>query len=152
LPGRRGAEGREVPQGVADAATIGAADAATTGIATTGIADADAATLGGTATSSAAATNTAAAGDATGGPDAGTARTTATDAVDADVTLALRGMGFKADETRRAMADTAHAPAATFEKRLRSALAELMRPRGFRCSEGPFDLVASRWSTDIACA
>ncbi|MFZ5637089.1 MAG: hypothetical protein ACOY82_10965, partial [Pseudomonadota bacterium] len=40
-------------------------------------------------------------------------------AIDADVTLALRGMGFGAAETRRAMANIAQDPAITFEARLR---------------------------------
>jgi hypothetical protein len=108
-----------------------------------------------TGTAAAAATGTAAAA-ATGtaavatGEDAPTSVTSAA-AFDADVTLALRGMGFKADETRRAMADTARAPATTFEMRLRSALAELMRPRGFRCSEGLFDRLASRWNAASGC-
>jgi hypothetical protein len=62
--------------------------------------------------------------------------------VDADVALALRTMGWKADETRKAMADTAQTPAVDFESRIRAALAVLGRARGSRCSEGRFDDVA----------
>ncbi|HUQ41246.1 MAG TPA: hypothetical protein VM052_01975 [Candidatus Limnocylindrales bacterium] len=62
--------------------------------------------------------------------------------LDRDVTRALRGMGFRADETNRAMSNIAQAVAATFEERLRTALAELTRMRGNRCSEGIFDTMA----------
>ncbi|HUQ07188.1 MAG TPA: hypothetical protein VM261_32075 [Kofleriaceae bacterium] len=65
---------------------------------------------------------------------------------DRDVTRALRGLGFKADETNRAMSSTAQAAAATFEERLRVALAELTPKRGSRCSEGSRD-AASLWTT-----
>ncbi|HUQ08351.1 MAG TPA: HNH endonuclease signature motif containing protein [Kofleriaceae bacterium] len=58
---------------------------------------------------------------------------------DRDVTRALRDMGFKADETDRAMSNTADVPASTPEERLRVALAELTRMRGNRCSDGAFD-------------
>jgi hypothetical protein len=61
--------------------------------------------------------------------------------IDSDVSLALRGMGFKADETRRAMADSSEPPSTTFEERIRAALGALTRSRAFRCSEGPFDLL-----------
>jgi hypothetical protein len=83
--------------------------------------------------------------------EAATTGAAVTGAFDSDATLALRGMGFKAEETRRAMVNTASSPADTFEMRLRSALAELTRNRGFRCSEGPFDLLAVRWSTVFTC-
>jgi hypothetical protein len=62
--------------------------------------------------------------------------------VEADVTLALRTMGWKADETRKAMAATAHQPAPDFESRIRAALAALRLSRGSRCSEGGFDFIA----------
>lgn len=81
---------------------------------------------------------------------------------DRDVARALRGMGFKADETHRAMRTTAPAaePAttitgatppriATFEERLRGVLAELTRMRGNRCSDGAFD-VAFPGTTSLA--
>ena len=61
---------------------------------------------------------------------------------DADVTLALRGLGFAAAEVRRAMEATAEATAATLEARLRAALAVLTPVRPFRCSEGAFDQLA----------
>jgi hypothetical protein len=67
---------------------------------------------------------------------------------DRDVCRALRGMGFKADETNRAMSNMAHAAATTFEDRIRGALAELTRMRGNRCSEGSED--ASAWTTALA--
>ncbi|MBZ0233841.1 MAG: HNH endonuclease [Deltaproteobacteria bacterium] len=59
--------------------------------------------------------------------------------VERDVTLAMRGMGFGASETRRAMADSARIEATTFEARLRAALAAWRASRSSRCSEGPFD-------------
>ncbi|HUQ01647.1 MAG TPA: RuvA C-terminal domain-containing protein [Kofleriaceae bacterium] len=65
---------------------------------------------------------------------------------DRDVTRALRGLGFKADETNRAMSSTAQATTVTFEERLRAALAELTRQRGNRCSESSLD-AASPWTT-----
>ncbi|HUQ06893.1 MAG TPA: RuvA C-terminal domain-containing protein, partial [Kofleriaceae bacterium] len=65
---------------------------------------------------------------------------------DRDVTRALRGLGFKADETNRAMSSTAQAAALTFEERLRAALAELTPKRGNRCSEGALD-AAFPWTT-----
>jgi hypothetical protein len=70
---------------------------------------------------------------------------------DRDVTKALRGMGFKADETSRAMSNTAPAAAAatTFEERLRATLAELTRTRGTRCAERGLD-VAVTWTTALA--
>jgi hypothetical protein len=61
---------------------------------------------------------------------------------DRDVTRALRDMGFKADETSRAMSNTAHAATTSFEDRIRAALAELTRMRGNRCSEGELDTTA----------
>jgi hypothetical protein len=76
---------------------------------------------------------------------------------DRDVTRALRGMGFKADETSRAMSNTAQAAAKTFEERLRAALAELTRTRGNRCADGTFDAaaapsggMAASWTTAFA--
>jgi hypothetical protein len=63
--------------------------------------------------------------------------------LDRDVTRALRGLGFKADETNRAMSTIARSAATTFEERIRAALAELTRIRGNRCSEGAFDHAAS---------
>jgi hypothetical protein len=93
---------------------------------------------------------------ATPGETAATAaRTTAIDdqsSVASDVTLALRGMGFTAAETRRAMTDTAHLSATTFEARLRAALAELMKSRASRCSDGPFDDHFSTGWYDIGLA
>lgn len=56
-------------------------------------------------------------------------------AFDADVIAALRRLGFKTQETRRAMADTAGQPASTFEERIRVALVYLARMRESRCSE-----------------
>lgn len=53
---------------------------------------------------------------------------------DADVTNALRGLGFKTAEARRAVEQTAGAPASTIEERLRAALAVL--PKANRCLEG----------------
>ncbi|KAB2883419.1 MAG: hypothetical protein F9K40_23010 [Kofleriaceae bacterium] len=70
--------------------------------------------------------------------------------VDREVTLAMRGMGFGAGETCRAMADSAGAPATTFEARLRAALASWRTSRGSRCSEGPFDDAALRLTTALA--
>ena len=61
---------------------------------------------------------------------------------DAEVTLALRGLGFAAAEVRRAMEATAEATAATLEARLRAALAVLAPVRPLRCSEGAFDQLA----------
>ncbi|MFZ5637098.1 MAG: hypothetical protein ACOY82_11010, partial [Pseudomonadota bacterium] len=72
--------------------------------------------------------------------------------IDADVTLALRGMGFGAAETRRAMADIAQDPAITFEARLRVALAVLISARGWRCSDGPLDMVTGRLAGFLSCA
>jgi hypothetical protein len=73
---------------------------------------------------------------------------------DLDVTRALRGMGFKADETNRAMdrtAPTADAVAATtFDERIRAALAELTRLRGNRCAEGGFEIAAAPYTTELA--
>ena len=69
--------------------------------------------------------------------------------LDRDVTRALRDMGFKADETRREMSNTAQAAAATFDERIRAALAVLTPRRGDRCSEGPID-AASPWTTALA--
>jgi hypothetical protein len=68
---------------------------------------------------------------------------------DRDVTRALRGMGFNAAETNRAMNNTANDESATFEERIRAALAELMRMRGSRCSDGPPD-DAAPWTTVLA--
>jgi hypothetical protein len=68
---------------------------------------------------------------------------------DRDVTRALRDMGFKADETNRAMSNTAQASATSFEDRIRAALAELTRLRGNRCSEGELDTTAT-WTTALA--
>ena len=67
-----------------------------------------------------------------------------------EVTLAMRGMGFGAGETSRAMAESAGAPAITFEARLRAALAAWRTSRGSRCSEGPFDEAAFRLTTALA--
>ena len=66
-----------------------------------------------------------------------------------EVTLAMRGMGFGASETRKAMAESAgSAPTATtFDARLRAALAAW---RGSRCSEGPIDDTVGRLI--FACA
>ena len=64
--------------------------------------------------------------------------------MDREVTLAMRGMGFGAGETRRAMEDSASVEARTFEARLRAALASWRTARGSRCSEGPFDQAAGR--------
>jgi hypothetical protein len=63
----------------------------------------------------------------------------ATAPFDSDVSMALRGLGFKADETRRAMADSRDEPATNFEERIRAALAALRRSPAFRCSDGPSD-------------
>jgi hypothetical protein len=68
---------------------------------------------------------------------------------DRDVTRALRGMGFKADETHRAMSNTAEAAATTFDERIRAALAELTRMRGNRCGDGDLD-AAAPWTTALA--
>jgi hypothetical protein len=65
--------------------------------------------------------------------------------VDSDLQLALRGLGFKADEARRAVECSARQPATTFENRLRAALATLTKSRGFRSSDGPFDLAAREY-------
>ncbi|MBZ0235508.1 MAG: hypothetical protein K8M05_24475 [Deltaproteobacteria bacterium] len=70
--------------------------------------------------------------------------------LDREVTLAMRGMGFGTGETCRAMADSAGAPATTFEARLRAALASWRTSRGSRCSEGPFDDAALRLTTSLA--
>ena len=70
--------------------------------------------------------------------------------LDREVTLAMRGMGFGAGETSRAMADSAGAPATTFEARLRAALASWRTSRGSRCSEGPFDDAALRLTTALS--
>ena len=67
---------------------------------------------------------------------------------DAEVTLALRGLGFAAAEMKRAMAATTGAPADTVEARLRAALAFLTPTRPFRCSEGAFEQLA--WPLAIA--
>jgi hypothetical protein len=71
--------------------------------------------------------------------------------LDRDVTRALREMGFKADETNRAMSNTepSVSAAATFDERIRAALAELTRMRGNRCSEGTCDVTPS-WTTELA--
>jgi hypothetical protein len=53
---------------------------------------------------------------------------------------ALTSLGYKAAEARRAVANIADAVDATFESRLRTALASLSRSRPIRCSDGPFDL------------
>jgi hypothetical protein len=68
---------------------------------------------------------------------------------DRDVTQALRALGFKADETNRAMSNTAMVAAATFEERVRAALAELTRMRGNRCAEVELD-AAAVWTTALA--
>jgi Holliday junction resolvasome RuvABC DNA-binding subunit len=65
--------------------------------------------------------------------------------LESDVTLALRGLGFKTAEVDRAMATTARLPAETFDQRIRAALAELTRARAFRCSDGPFDML-TQWN------
>ncbi|MBZ0231286.1 MAG: hypothetical protein K8M05_02975, partial [Deltaproteobacteria bacterium] len=70
--------------------------------------------------------------------------------LDREVTLAMRGMGFGAGETCRALADSAGAPATTFEERLRAALASWRTSRGSRCSEGPFDDAELRLTTALA--
>ncbi|MBZ0231446.1 MAG: hypothetical protein K8M05_03790, partial [Deltaproteobacteria bacterium] len=70
--------------------------------------------------------------------------------LDREVTLAMRGMGFGAGETCRALADSAGAPATTFEARLRAALASWRTSRGSRCSEGPFDDAELRLTTALA--
>jgi hypothetical protein len=73
---------------------------------------------------------------------------------DADVSLALRGMGWKADETRRAIAQTSRMPASTLEDRLRHALAELTRAhasRASRCSDGSFDRLHPRMAAFLDC-
>ena len=70
--------------------------------------------------------------------------------LDREVTLAMRGMGFGAGETTRAMADSAGAPATTFEARLRAALAAWRTSRGSRCSEGPFDDATLRLTTALS--
>lgn len=71
----------------------------------------------------------------------------APDFVEADVVLALRGMGFKADEARRAMTNTAPLRARSLEDRLRAALADLTRSRGFRCSDGAVDASWARMAS-----
>jgi hypothetical protein len=65
---------------------------------------------------------------------------------DREVTRALRGMGFDAAETNRAMSNTARAAATTYEERM---LAELMRMRGNRCSDGLLDR-GTAWTTALA--
>ena len=71
--------------------------------------------------------------------------------VDREVTLAMRGMGFGAGETSRAMADSAADGATTFEARLRAALAAWRTARGSRCSEGPFDEAARQLAVRLGC-
>jgi hypothetical protein len=80
-------------------------------------------------------------------PDVSSPPVTATPAApelgDADLALALRGLGFTAAEARLGVASAAtageDAATGTFEQRLRAALAALTRSRTFRCSDGPFD-------------
>ena len=45
--------------------------------------------------------------------------------LEADVVLALRGLGWTAADTRLAIAESAHVPATTLEERIRAALAVL---------------------------
>lgn len=81
---------------------------------------------------------------------AGQADASAARRFDGDVTLALRSLGFKSAEARRAIADSAHLPASTLEQRLRAALVAAARARESRCSEG-FDLAwtyTGAWRTD----
>ena len=72
--------------------------------------------------------------------------------LDREVTLAMRGMGFGAGETSRAIAESAGATAATFEARLRAALAAWRTARGSRCSDGPFDEAARHLAAVLGCA
>ncbi|MBZ0232866.1 MAG: hypothetical protein K8M05_11100, partial [Deltaproteobacteria bacterium] len=85
-----------------------------------------------------------------GGACAADAEPEAAVELDREVTLAMRGMGFGAGETCRAVVDSAGAPATTFEARLRAALASWRTSRGSRCSEGPFDDAALRLTTALA--
>jgi hypothetical protein len=55
--------------------------------------------------------------------------------LDTQVADALRRLGFKAADAQRAVAALSRQPAATFEERIRAALALLSRWRGSRCSE-----------------
>jgi hypothetical protein len=61
---------------------------------------------------------------------------------DRDLALALRGLGFKSEQARMALTVAPPATGATFEERLRAALAVLTRSRSSRCSDGPFDALA----------
>jgi 5-methylcytosine-specific restriction endonuclease McrA len=62
--------------------------------------------------------------------------------LECDLVEALTGLGYKPVEARRAVASTADTTEASFEARLRAALAWLSRSRPIRCSDGPFDLSA----------
>jgi hypothetical protein len=68
-------------------------------------------------------------------------------AFDADVTDALRRLGFKAGDVRQAIAGTRNQPASTFEERIRSALAVLTRSR---CSDGALDELTRRWGASAS--
>jgi Holliday junction resolvasome RuvABC DNA-binding subunit len=72
--------------------------------------------------------------------EAAALRTPAASSLDADVSRALRDLGFKAAEVTRAMAATSSVPATTSEERWRAALAALMKSVGTRCSDGAFDV------------
>jgi 5-methylcytosine-specific restriction endonuclease McrA len=80
---------------------------------------------------------------------ANSATAVASRAFDADVTDALRRLGFKAGDVRQAVAGTKHQPASTFEERIRSALAVLTRSR---CSDGAFDELTRRWGASASSA
>jgi len=89
-------------------------------------------------------------GHSTADESAGSTPDGATRPFDAQLTLALRGLGFAAAEVRRAMAATAEVPAATLETRLRAALAVLTPVHPFRCSEGSFDVLALTLAVALA--
>jgi hypothetical protein len=69
-------------------------------------------------------------------------------ALDAEVILGLRGLGWSATDARHAVAQCAHPPEATLEERLRAALVVLHARSSSRCSEGAD---GPRWQT-AACA
>jgi hypothetical protein len=57
---------------------------------------------------------------------------------------ALTSLGYKSAEARCAVTSISDGTEATFEGRLRAALASLSRSRPIRCSDGPFDLSLGR--------
>jgi len=69
--------------------------------------------------------------------------------IEADVILGLRGMGWSATDARRAVAESAHPPAATLEGRMRAALAVLHTRYTSRCSDGS---AGPCWQTTSACS